>query len=364
MTDRVGPDDRRWVVAAFQRIRKDRRAYSLEELLSILPPPAGRAPNELADMLDQVLALRRLKKAPPRWDLGGEVRMKQPSSQPAGVEVEAATTPTRPAGLPLQKTPRPAFPLGPWRAGGSNVEAGPFSGTWSELLRVASDALTDGYIDQLALTLEQRSGSAPLRIVSLRGLDPLPFFLAYTGVADSRQFSNLAALNWHLWRTESVLSYDNPELALLAPPSGPAVATWRAASPFDLARATCHSLYLLTGLASPRGQVTFVRAPGARRQELDNIERVRRMYSRERKSSSKPVRGHCRACGHALRDAASLRRGYGPDCWERVSDHRRVGIEQAPDLPAHYWAGALPISGLRRRIGDDLRRLVAQDRPN
>lgn len=185
--------------------------------------------------------------------------------------------------------------------------------------------------------------------------------LAYTGVTDSQQFSNLAALHWHLWRTESVLSYDNPELALLTPPDGLAVATWRAASPYDLARATCRSLYLLTGLAKPTGTVTFARASGARRQGLDNIERIRRMYPRERKSSAKPVRGHCRACGHALRDAASLRRGYGPDCWERVADHRRVGIAQAPDLPAHYWAGALPISGLRRRIGDGLRRLVAQD---
>lgn len=353
----VGQADRKWVVAAYQRIRKERRAYSLDELMAALPPPPGRTPGELAEMLDKVLALRRLKKSPARWDLGGEVRMRQPDAHTRLISPEVKDLTAEPTALPVQNTPRPKFTLGPWRAGASagHLNSGSFEGSWSELLRALTDALSDGYVDRLSLAIHEPS-SEPLRIFAVRGLDPIPFFLAYSRVDSAQRSLNLAALNWHLWRPESALSYDTPELALRAPTDRLAVATWRTDSPFNLARSVCHSLHLLTGATRPAADVTVTLAGSTRRQELVSIERARQLYSRERRADAKPVRGYCRACGHALRDAASLRRGYGPDCWERISDHRRVGIENAPDLPAHYWAGALPISGLRRRIQEDLAR--------
>jgi hypothetical protein len=305
-------------------------------------------------MLDQVLALRRLKKPPARWDVGGEVRMNQPSVQ-CDAQAEAPPASSGRPGLPDQRTPRPRFALGPWRAGAGHLASGRFDGTWSELLRAVTDALSDGFVDRLSIDMnEGPSSSEPIRVTALRGLDPLPFFLAYSPVSSSQRSSNLSALSWHLWRPESVMSYDKPDLALLAPTDALAVATWRAETPFNLARAICYSLHLLTGTSRPGGVVHVTSASGARREELDHIERLRRTFSRHQKAGAKPVRGHCRACGHALRDAASIRRGYGPECWERVSDHRRVGLELAPDLPAHYWAGALPISALRRRIRAEL----------
>lgn len=356
MTDRIGQDDRRWVVAAYQRIRQQRRAYSMDQLMAAIPPPAGRSASDLANMLDKVVALRRLKKAPARWELSGGVTVRQPNPPQADLLADPLPTSPEAVGLPAQKTPRPQFALGPWRAGAGHLESGPLYGTWPELLRAVTDALSDGYIDRLVLIVEQRDLQDPIRVVALRGLDPLPFFLAYTRVSSGQQSRNLAALNWHLWRPEQSLSYDNPELALVAPVDVTAVATWRTDTPFNLARAVCHSLHLLCGTARPAGVVEVVRADSGRRNELSSIEEAKRLCARQLRANSKPVRGHCRACGHALRDAASLRRGYGPDCWERVTDHRRVGLELAPDLPAHYWAGALPISGLRKRIREDVAR--------
>ena len=276
-------------------------------------------------------------------------------------------TGTRPT-VPPQHAPRPHWPSAPL-GGAKQLAEGSRTLTWPLLVRAITDTVGSQYVDEIDLRVTRSPRAAvsiPVRMC--RAIDGRPYFVACLVPTDHRDVNTLGAAGWHLWRPKDVLRFDEPQrlLPVPAPVAGAeagCVATWRAPSPLELARALAVALHGLTATPSCKLHATIRRALAARRDaELHDIERQRRAASR---SSTKPVRGFCQACGQPLRDPSSLQRGYGPECYERLRGKHDPSLNINADIPLQYWVGAQPLPTVRRSITDWLRSLpqpAARDR--
>lgn len=377
MLSNVTQDDRKWLVKAKQHVTAAKAPCSVADVVGALGRPPGRSDDDIAEILDALVGLRRLKKLPLRWEVGRSVQLAAPTKAAAlkahdgadhlaadGRRVRTAVAAdlagSEPPGIPPQRAPRPVWPSAPF-GGEKLLRDGEQTLTWPRLVRALTDTVASRYVDDITLRTARSSPAAsvsiPVRIC--RAVDARPYFLACVVLTGSDDANSLGALDWHLWAPHNALRYDDPRRLMAQPVreivSAGCVATWRASTPLELARALAIALHALSATSSCGLHVTVQRAHAARRDaELQDLERQRRAATR---SSQKPVRGFCRACGQPLRDAVSLRRGYGPECFERLRGKGNAAINLTADVPVQYWAGARPLPIVRRRIVKWLRGL-------
>jgi hypothetical protein len=233
-------------------------------------------------------------------------------------------------------------------------------------------------VDELVVSVSSHEDeSAPdaravLSVHLERLVDEVPFFVAWCAIDGPAVKARLAGRGWHLWTLSEAARWDRPEDVLTAEGwarEDRVVATWWADSPLEVSRAVLgllHDGLGLRALSRLHFDVSRVSAKELRRRQAEAAATEQlRVYLRRRgfRGFVNPVRGRCTVCGQPLRDPQSLRRGVGPDCWERVG-MLGPGWSRRPDLradvPARLWVGAKRVSTFRKTLR---RRLMAAVAP-
>lgn len=239
--------------------------------------------------------------------------------------------------------------------------------TWGDMASRVSHAVSDVAVRDVCITLvADDEGRRPLLVVVMeRVIDERPLFVAWTWTTSESVARTFGAAGWHRWSAEHPARWDDRGFLVdTADTTVPApwLLTWRSTRILDTTRAAFggfHDRLGVTDIGRLDVEVSLVSAAETvhRRQQVEAVTELRTyLHRRGWRGWTNPVRGHCAVCNMPLRDPASVRRGIGPDCWERVRGfgtawHNRPDLRHS-DVPARYWVGATPVAEFRERLSE------------
>jgi hypothetical protein len=289
----------------------------------------------------------------------------------------ASSAPARPRAVTpgsLQRSWKPRFAAAPFRMSWTALTAGvlPANQSWGELLAHFQETVAGFEYDELVLQVRAQSSGPAVRDFQIhieRVVDETPYWVGWIVSRNARLNTCLFDCGWHGWDVRRPARWKEPKFLLgrIALASGGVVVfTWRAETPFAIARAVLGTLHDEIAVQNSQQLKLDVVRPSAgelarRRKEMEHHEHVGNELTRRGfKGHKNPVRGMCALCGRPLRDPDSHRRGIGPVCWEKVKDLKLTLHQTRTDIPASHWVGAQPEQKWRDRLQARLQAVAAR----